>query len=314
MNEIGQATIMETVVQAENLRKTFGTFTAVDGISFHVRHGECYGILGPNGAGKTSTIRMIYGFSPLSDGSLHVLGQDVTNRRQLRKVKYRIGICQQENNLDPELSVLQNLEVFASYFDIPRSKATARAMDLLKFIALENRKDTSIAELSGGLMRRVVLARALINEPDLLILDEPTTGLDPQSRHQIWERLEGLRARGISILLTTHYMEEASRLCDRLIIVDHGKILVEGTPQDLIRDHAGRDIIEIGEPGEEVRSLVRERHLRHEDLGHRLIIYCEQHDQLYRELSERYCRDGCTLRTATLEDVFLKLTGRDLRE
>jgi lipooligosaccharide transport system ATP-binding protein len=314
MNEIGQATIMETVVQAENLRKTFGTFTAVDGISFHVRHGECYGILGPNGAGKTSTIRMIYGFSPLSDGSLHVLGQDVTNRRQLRKVKYRIGVCQQENNLDPELSVLQNLEVFASYFDIPRSKATARAMDLLKFIALENRKDTSIAELSGGLMRRVVLARALINEPDLLILDEPTTGLDPQSRHQIWERLEGLRARGISILLTTHYMEEASRLCDRLIIVDHGKILVEGTPQDLIRDHAGRNIIEIGEPGEEVRSVVRERHLRHEDLGHRLIIYCEQHDQLYRELSERYCRDGCTLRTATLEDVFLKLTGRDLRE
>jgi lipooligosaccharide transport system ATP-binding protein len=314
MNEIVQATIMETVVQAENLRKTFGTFTAVDGISFHVRHGECYGILGPNGAGKTSTIRMIYGFSPLSGGSLHVLGQDVTNKRQLRKVKYRIGVCQQENNLDPELSVLQNLEVFASYFDIPRSKATARALELLKFIALENRKDTSIAELSGGLMRRVVLARALINEPDLLILDEPTTGLDPQSRHQIWERLEGLRARGISILLTTHYMEEASRLCDRLIIVDHGKILVEGTPQDLIRDHAGRDIIEIGEPGEEVRSVVRERHLRHEDLGHRLIIYCEQHDQLYRELSERYCRDGCTLRTATLEDVFLKLTGRDLRE
>jgi lipooligosaccharide transport system ATP-binding protein len=257
---------------------------------------------------------MIYGFSPLSDGSLHVLGQDVTNRRQLRKVKYRIGVCQQENNLDPELSVLQNLEVFATYFDIPRSKATTRALDLLKFIALENRKDTSIAELSGGLMRRVVLARALINEPDLLILDEPTTGLDPQSRHQIWERLEGLRARGISILLTTHYMEEASRLCDRLIIVDHGKILVEGTPQDLIRDHAGRDIIEIGDPGEEVRSVVRDRHLRHEDLGHRLIIYCEQHDQLYRELSERYCRDGCTLRTATLEDVFLKLTGRDLRE
>jgi lipooligosaccharide transport system ATP-binding protein len=314
MKDIDQSTMMEPVVQAENLRKTFGTFTAVDGISFHVRHGECYGILGPNGAGKTSTIRMIYGFSPLSGGSLHVLGQDVTNRRQLRKVKYRIGVCQQENNLDPELSVLQNLEVFATYFDIPRSKATTRALDLLKFIALENRKDTSIAELSGGLMRRVVLARALINEPDLLILDEPTTGLDPQSRHQIWERLEGLRARGISILLTTHYMEEASRLCDRLIIVDHGKILVEGTPQDLIRDHAGRDIIEIGDPGEEVRSVVRDRHLRHEDLGHRLIIYCEQHDQLYRELSERYCRDGCTLRTATLEDVFLKLTGRDLRE
>jgi lipooligosaccharide transport system ATP-binding protein len=305
---------MDTVVQAENLRKTFGAFTAVDGISFHVRRGECYGILGPNGAGKTSTIRMIYGFSPLSGGSLRVLGQDVAKRRQLREVKYRIGVCQQENNLDPEFTVLQNLEVFASYFDIPRAEAANRALDLLKFMALDSRKDTPVPELSGGLMRRVVLSRALINEPDLLILDEPTTGLDPQSRHQIWERLEGLRARGISILLTTHYMEEASRLCDRLIIMDHGKILVEGTPQDLIRDHAGRDIIEVGEPGEEVRSFVRDRNLRHEDLGHRLIIYCEQRDQLYRELSERYCHDGCTLRTATLEDVFLKLTGRDLRE
>ena len=314
MNNIGQPTMAEPIVQAENLRKNFGTFTAVDGISFHVQHGECYGILGPNGAGKTSTIRMIYGFSPLSGGSLHILGQDVTNRRQLRKVKYRIGVCQQENNLDPELSILQNLEVFASYFDIPRSKATARALDLLKFIALENRKDTSIPELSGGLMRRVVLARALINEPDLLILDEPTTGLDPQSRHQIWERLEGLRARGISILLTTHYMEEASRLCDRLIIMDHGNILVEGRPQDLIREHAGKDIIEVGDPGEELRSFLRDRNLRYDDLGHRLLIYCDERDQLYREVSGRYCRDGCTLRTATLEDVFLKLTGRELRE
>jgi lipooligosaccharide transport system ATP-binding protein len=290
---------MEPVVQADALRKAFGAFTAVDGISFSVRRGECFGILGPNGAGKTSTIRMIYGFSPLSGGSLHVLGQDVTSRQQLRKVKYRIGVCQQDNNLDPELSILQNLEVFASYFDVPRPDATARALDLLKFIALENRR---------------VLARALINEPDLLILDEPTTGLDPQSRHQIWERLEGLRARGISILLTTHYMEEASRLCDRLIIMDHGKILVEGRPQDLIREHAGKDIIEVGEPGEELRSFLRERNLRFDDLGHRLLIYCDERDQLYREVSERYCRDGCTLRTATLEDVFLKLTGRELRE
>jgi lipooligosaccharide transport system ATP-binding protein len=305
---------MDPVVQADNLRKVFGTFTAVDGISFHVEPGECYGILGPNGAGKTSTIRMIYGFSPLSGGSLHVLGQDVTHRRQLRKVKYRIGVCQQENNLDPDLSVLQNLEVFASYFDISREKATARAQELLKFIALENRKGSSMAELSGGLMRRLVLARALINEPDLLILDEPTTGLDPQSRHQIWERLEGLRARGISILLTTHYMEEASRLCDRLIIMDHGKILVEGQPQDLIREHAGRDIIEVGEPGDELRSFLQDRNLRFDDLGHRLLIYCGERDQLYREVSERYCSDGCILRTATLEDVFLKLTGRDLRE
>ncbi len=305
---------MDYVIEAENLRKTFGAFTAVDGITFRARRGECFGILGPNGAGKTSTIRMIYGFSPLSGGSLHVLGEDVTLRRALRKVKYRIGVCQQDNNLDPELSVLQNLEVFASYFDIAAPQAVERALALLQFIALENRKDTPIPELSGGLMRRLVLARALINEPDLLILDEPTTGLDPQSRHQLWERLEGLRARGISILLTTHYMEEAARLCDRLIIMDHGRILVEGRPQDLIRDHAGKDIIEVGDPGEELRAFVRDRGLRHDDLGHRILIYCDERDQLYREVSERYCRDGCILRTATLEDVFLKLTGRELRE
>ena len=305
---------MEYVVEAENLRKTFGAFTAVDGISFRARRGECFGILGPNGAGKTSTIRMIYGFSPLSGGFLHVLGEDVTRRRTLRKVKYRIGVCQQDNNLDPELSVLQNLEVFASYFDLAAPQAAERALALLQFIALENRKDTPIPELSGGLMRRLVLARALINEPDLLILDEPTTGLDPQSRHQLWERLEGLRARGISILLTTHYMEEAARLCDRLIIMDHGRILVEGRPQDLIRDHAGKDIIEVGDPGEELRAFVRDRGLRHDDLGHRILIYCDERDQLYREVSEHYCRDGCILRTATLEDVFLKLTGRELRE
>lgn len=305
---------MDYVIEAENLRKTFGAFTAVDGITFRARRGECFGILGPNGAGKTSTIRMIYGFSPLSGGSLHVLGEDVTLRRALRKVKYRIGVCQQDNNLDPELSVLQNLEVFASYFDIAAPQAVERALALLQFIALENRKDTPIPELSGGLMRRLVLARALINEPDLLILDEPTTGLDPQSRHQLWERLEGLRARGISILLTTHYMEEAARLCDRLIIMDHGRILVEGRPQDLIRDHAGKDIVEVGDPGEELRAFVRDRGLRHDDLGHRILIYCDERDQLYREVSERYCRDGCILRTATLEDVFLKLTGRELRE
>ena len=305
---------MNYVVEAAHLRKTFGAFTAVDGITFRARRGECFGILGPNGAGKTSTIRMIYGFSPLSGGSLHVLGEDVTRLRTFRKVKYRLGVCQQDTNLDPELSVLQNLEVYASYFDIAAPKAAERSLALLRFIALENRRDTPIPELSGGLMRRLVLARALINEPDLLILDEPTTGLDPQSRHQLWERLEGLRARGISILLTTHYMEEASRLCDRLIIMDHGRILVEGRPQELIREHAGKDIIEVGEPGEELRAFVRDRGLRHDDLGHRILIYCDERDQLYREVSEHYCRDGCILRTATLEDVFLKLTGRELRE
>ena len=314
MKDIGHSTMTEPVVQADALRKAFGAFTAVDGISFSVRRGECFGILGPNGAGKTSTIRMIYGFSPLSGGSLQVLGQDVTSRRQLRKVKYRIGVCQQDNNLDPELSILQNLEVFASYFDVPRPAATARALDLLKFIALENRKDTPIPELSGGLMRRVVLARALINDPDLLILDEPTTGLDPQSRHQIWERLEGLRARGISILLTTHYMEEASRLCDRIMIVDGGRLLVEGKPADLVRRHVGRHVIEVADPVDGLTNFLREKGVQYERFGHRLIASVEDGSDLYRAISDRYCAGGCTMRIATLEDVFLRLTGRELRE
>ena len=302
------------MIEVQGLSRRFGDVVAVDDVSFAVHDGLMTGFVGGNGAGKTTTMRMIYGFSPLEGGTLRVLGQDVSRRRGLRRLKYRIGVCQQENNLDPELSVLQNLEVFASYFDIPGPKATERALELLQFIALESRRDTAIPELSGGLMRRVVLARALINEPDLLILDEPTTGLDPQSRHQLWERLEGLRARGISILLTTHYMEEAARLCDRLLIMDRGRILVEGRPRDLIREHAGKDIIEVGEPGEALRAFVRDRGLRHDDLGHRIIIYCDERDRLYREISEQYCRDGCILRAATLEDVFLKLTGRELRE
>lgn len=228
MDESGQH-----IIEAVGLCKEFGGIVAVDGISFHLAAGECLGLLGPNGAGKTSTIRMMYGFSPITSGSLRVFGLDVNSKS--RQIKARIGVCQQENNLDPDLSVLQNLEVFAGYFNIPRSETWDRAIQLLKFMALDNRKDDKVTSLSGGMMRRMVLARALINNPELLILDEPTTGLDPQARHQVWERLELLRANGLSILITTHYMDEASRLCDRLIIMDHGKILVEGKPAGLIR-------------------------------------------------------------------------------
>lgn len=303
---------MDIVIEAQGLKKTFGTFVAVDGISFGVSRGECFGILGPNGAGKTSTIRMIYGFSPLTAGSLKIFGLEINEG--LRQIKSRIGVCQQENSLDTELTVLQNLVVFASYFDIEPSSARRRAEDLLQFIALEQRRDTPVVELSGGLMRRLMLARALLNNPRLLILDEPTTGLDPQSRHQIWNRLEELRAGGLTILLTTHYMEEASRLCDRLIIMDHGRILVEGKPVDLIRQHAGRDVIEVSEPTDRLRSFVASKGLPHDDLGHRLIIYCDDRDRLYAEVSSQYCQEGCIMRMATLEDVFLKLTGRELRE
>jgi lipooligosaccharide transport system ATP-binding protein len=294
------------------VRKSFGELLAVDDISFAASRGECYGILGPNGAGKTSTIRMIYGFSPLTGGRLTVFGLDVSHHA--RAIRARIGVCQQENTLDPDLTAFQNLTVFARYFDIPRSVAEERAGDLLRFMALDHRREAKAIELSGGMVRRLIIARALINQPDLLILDEPTTGLDPQSRHQVWERLEELRTQGLSILLTTHYMDEASRLCDRLMIMDHGRILVEGPPGELVRRHIGHDIIEVADPSDELRAFVREERMDAEDLGHRLIICLADGDHLYSEIRDRYCHGGCTMRMATLEDVFLRLTGRELRE
>jgi lipooligosaccharide transport system ATP-binding protein len=299
-------------INAQNLRKTYGDLVAVDDVSFQVLPGECFGILGPNGAGKTSIIHMIYGFSPMTGGALQIFGLDT--REHLRAIKARLGVCQQDNSLDPDLTVRQNLEVFARYFSIPSSIARERTQKLLKFMALDHRQDALAIDLSGGMMRRLIIARALINEPELLILDEPTTGLDPQSRHQVWERLEELRAGGLSILLTTHYMDEASRLCDRVVIMDHGRILVQGEPAALIKQHIGHDIIEAEAPSAELRAHIRDRQWRHEDLGHRLIIYVEEGNDMFHEISRLCSKEGCLMRMATLEDVFLKLTGRDLRE
>jgi lipooligosaccharide transport system ATP-binding protein len=303
---------VNTVIQAEALRKTFGELVAVDDLSFSIAYGECFGILGPNGAGKTSTIRMVYGFSPLTSGTLSVFGLDVT--RHPRAVKARIGVCQQENNLDPELTVLQNLLVFARYFNIPAAEAERRSRELLKFMALDHREESRVVDLSGGLLRRLVMARSLLNRPELLILDEPTTGLDPQSRHQVGERLEELRADGLSILLTTHNMDEASHLCDRLIIMDGGRLLVEGKPAELVLSHVGRHVLEIADPADGLAEFLRERLIRYETIGHRIIITIEDGSDLYRKISERFCSGGCTMRMATLEDVFLRLTGRELRE
>jgi lipooligosaccharide transport system ATP-binding protein len=299
------------IIQARQLRKVFDGLTAVEEISFSVDKGACFGILGPNGAGKTSTVRMVYGFSPLSAGTLRVFGLDIA--RQARAIKARIGVCQQENNLDPDLTVRENLEIFARYFDLPRDEARRRTGELLRFLALEHRAEARIPELSGGMARRLILARALLNRPELLILDEPTTGLDPQSRHQVWERLEELREGGLTILLTTHNMEEASRLCDRLIILDGGRILVAGAPAELVRRHVGRHVLEISEPGAGIEALLDERGIRYESVGHRLIVALGNGEDLYREISGRH-GGGCSLRMATLEDVFLKLTGRELRE
>ncbi len=300
------------MIEAVGLRKTYGDVVAVQDISFTVRKGELFGLLGPNGAGKTSTIRMLYGFSPMTAGSLRVMGMDVTT--DWRAIRARIGVCHQENNVDPDLSVRENLEVFAKYFGLPRRIAGEKIDAMLKFMGLEHREKSAVMELSGGMMRRLILARAFMNDPEFAILDEPTTGLDPQSRQLVWDRLAELKKKGVTILLTTHYMEEAARLCDRLIIIDHGKILAEGAPRDLVHKHVGRNVIESSPVSEELRTFLAGRSLEFEDLGNRILIYCRDEEPLFQEISRRFCQENCILRTATLEDVFLRLTGRDLRE
>ena len=303
---------MDKIIDIQNLVKQFDGFTAVNDISFSVDRGEFFGLLGPNGAGKTTTIRMLYGFSPPTRGKLRIFGMDI--RTDFRKIKSKIGVCQQDNTLDPDLSVEQNLHVFAGYFSIPKKKAGERTQELLDFFALGHKKDAKVMELSGGMARRLILARSLINRPELLILDEPTTGLDPQSRHQVWEKLEDLKKTGLTVVITTHNMEEASHLCDRLVIVDHGKILVDGSPEGLIERHAGNNIIEIEGPDQMLIEYVKENDIGYDDLGRRLILYETETKDLNNTIRERFCNDKCIYRNSTLEDVFLRLTGRELRE
>jgi len=303
---------MPHIIEVQHLFKRFNDLTAVDGISFTVAPGEFFGLLGPNGAGKTTTIRMLYGFSPPTRGIIRIFEMDIS--RDWRKIKARIGVCQQDNTLDPDLTVEQNLLVFASYFSIPARQARTRANELLEFFALSNRRSAKVMDLSGGMIRRLTLARSLINRPELLILDEPTTGLDPQSRHQVWDRLEKLKASGLSVVLTTHYMEEATRLCDRLVIVDHGKILVEGSPAELILRHAGRNVIEIGGPDQALRDYLKANQVVHDDLGQRIILFSPGGNELSEAVRNNFCHEQCTFRNGTLEDVFLRLTGRELRE
>ena len=310
MTESGTA--MDPIIQAEYLCKQYDGFTAVDNISFEVQPGECFGLLGPNGAGKTSAIRMIYGFAPVSGGRLRVFGLDIET--EWRQIRSRIGVCQQDNTLDPDLSVLQNLLVFAGYFRIPARKARQRAEELLHFFALEKKIEAKVGELSGGLARRLTLARALINDPELIILDEPTTGLDPQSRHLLWERLQHLRSQGKTFMLTTHYMEEAAQLCDRLMIMDHGKILIQGTPAGLIGEHIGTSIIEVVGAGPELRQFLIDRNIGFDQMGERLIVYNNGDSTVEQTIRTTFRPEQCTFRSATLEDVCRRLTGRELRE
>ena len=300
------------IIEARNVVKRYNDFTAVDGVSFNIKSGEFCGLLGPNGAGKTSAIRMIFGFSPVSSGEMRVFGMDI--RIDWRKIRSRLGVCQQDNTLDPDLTVEQNLHVFARYYELERFTANQRIEELLDFFALNNKRNAKVDELSGGLARRLQLARAIIADPDLLILDEPTTGLDPQSRHQVWDRLLELKKRGLTMLLTTHYMDEAESLCDRILIMDHGKIVTQGRPRELIEAHAAESVIEIQGPGMALRRYVTDNAIRHDDLGERLIIYAQADGPLIDDVRNKFCMDACLFRTGNLEDVFLRLTGRELRE
>lgn len=301
---------MTFVIEATDIKKNYGAFTAVDGVSFQVQPGECYGLLGPNGAGKTSIIRMMYGFSPLSSGRMLLFGQDI--EKDWRVIRSRIGVCQQGNTLDPDLSVEENLVVFAGYFSMPAARARARTAELMQLFALEKKRKAKVVELSGGLARRLMVARSLINEPELLILDEPTTGLDPQSRHLLWEKLMALRKSGVTLFLTTHYMEEASHLCDRLMIIDRGKILAEDSPQSLIKRSVEDSVIEIEGVNEDLRQYLVKGRISHDVLDQRIIVYARNSVGEY--IRKNFCTEKCTFRAPTLEDVFLRLTGRELRE
>jgi lipooligosaccharide transport system ATP-binding protein len=307
----------EAVVEANALEKSYGTFRAVAGIEFRIRRGECFGFLGPNGAGKTSTMKMIQAVSSPSGGRLSVLGRDPVADGKF--VRSRLGVCPQSDNLDPDLTVWQNLMIYGRYFCQEPAKTQARASHLLEFFSLNEKKERAINELSGGMKRRLVIARALINEPELLLLDEPTTGLDPQARHLIWQKLRLLREDGVSMALTTHYMDEAERLCDRLVIMDHGKILAEGTPRQLIADHVGHEVFELdteGQRGDELLAGLDVSRLKQVRSGDMLALFLQHKSELGDALVERARAHSAhyRLRNATLEDVFLELTGRELVE
>jgi lipooligosaccharide transport system ATP-binding protein len=304
--------LQQDIVKASRLCKNFKEFAAVDCIDFSVRKQECFGFLGPNGAGKTTTIRMISCFLEPSSGTLEVLGKNT--QEDPRFIKRHIGICPQEDNLDPDLTVEDNLRVFARYFDIVGQDALMRSEDLLHFMGLFAKRKSRIDELSTGMKRRLIIARCLLNKPRLLILDEPTTGLDPQSRHQIWDSLYSLKSTGTTILITTHYMDEASHLCDRLLIMDRGRIVAEGSPKDLVRQYIGSSVIEIASNRAETEHYLKDKGLDYEKSPTHFFIHGQAMASLWSEVSQRFGEDSCVLRMANLEDVFLKLTGRQLRD
>jgi lipooligosaccharide transport system ATP-binding protein len=306
----------ESLVVARGLTKRFDGFTAVDGVDFDVRTGEAFGFLGPNGAGKTSTMRMIACSSPITEGELTVIGMDP--RTQAAQIKMRLGVVPQIDNLDIELTVRENLLMYARYFDIASDVARTRADELLDFVQLSERATDQVEPLSGGMKRRLTIARSLINNPELVILDEPTTGLDPQARHLVWERLYRLKQRGATLIITTHYMDEAEQLCDRLVVMDKARIVAEGSPRELIERYSTREVLEI-RVTEAARASMNGRLEgiadRVEELPDRLLLYVADGERALEAVHDRRIPlESALVRRASLEDVFLRLTGRTLVE
>ena len=302
------------LIRASGLVKRYGQFEAVRGIDVEVRRGEAFGFLGPNGAGKSSTMRMIASVSPVSGGELTILGRDPAKEGPW--VRARLGVCPQEDQLDMEISVRENLTVYGRYFGLSRAECRERADELLRFVSLTEKANATVEDLSGGMKRRLTIARALVNEPELVLLDEPTTGLDPQARHLLWDQLFRLKQQGVTLVLTTHYMDEAEQLCDRLVVMDDGRIVAEGSPLELIAQHATREVTElrfgVGEH-EQLAAKVEDLAERVEVLPDRLLLYTHDGEAASAAVHARGLRPTAVLvRRSTLEDVFLRLTGRSL--
>lgn len=303
---------MDTVIEAKNLEKWYGGFQAVKGVSFSIQKGECFGFLGHNGAGKSTTMRMIYGLSKVEKGSLSIFGEEVSLTPP--HIKARMGVVPQEDSLDPELTVLDNLEVYGGYFGLAPKEARRRGKEFLAFMGLAEKEDAVVEALSGGNQRRVVIARALINDPQVVILDEPTTGLDPQGRRMVWQKLRQLKEKGVTLILTTHYMEEAAQMCDRLVVMNDGQILDEGSPQELVHRHLPSYVIEVRLPLELIPDGVEEKVSAAGGTAARmadgLFIYAEDGQGIWGQLPAwGLPQHACYLRATHLEDVFLKLTG-----
>ncbi|MCG6933115.1 MAG: ATP-binding cassette domain-containing protein [Gallionella sp.] len=304
---------MNAIISARKLRKSYGTQVVVDGIDLSVQRGECFGLLGPNGAGKTTTLRLMLGLIAPDSGELQLLDRPVP--QQAREARVRIGVVPQIDNLDPDFTVAENLLVYGRYFGISDAAINARMQELLEFANLSSKRDAKVPTLSGGMKRRLTLARALVNDPDVIFLDEPTTGLDPQARHLIWQRLRELTARGKTLLLTTHFMDEAERLCHRLAVMDNGRIISEGSPRELIRNNIEAEVVEVyGEPAAQwATEHAAKFAARFEVSGETAFCYVNDAQHLIAHLQSqsglRYLH-----RPANLEDVFLKLTGREMRE